>query len=211
MIPFNKRKTINILDLGAGTGALTERLLRVFSKAHIVCLDGSSEALTVAQDRLDRFSTRVTYCERDFSDKEWNNNLGKFNVIISSLAIHHLDGQAKRDLYQQISYMLFDNGCFLNGDIVKSKHDSLDKRYLHLRGLTIQRNVQKIRNRQVPLEVIKQNDLENIAKEGDQPSPLEDQMKWLQEAGFEVVECIWKKYRYAVIGAYNKTPYFSNM
>jgi tRNA (cmo5U34)-methyltransferase len=38
-----------------------------------------------------------------------------------------------------------------------------------------------------------------LEREGDKPATVEDQLMWLQEAGFKVVECVWKYYHIAVI------------
>ena len=38
-----------------------------------------------------------------------------------------------------------------------------------------------------------------LEKEGNNPSTVKDQLKWLSDAGFKAVDCVWKYYHIAVI------------
>ncbi len=40
----------------------------------------------------------------------------------------------------------------------------------------------------------------------DRPSPLIDQLVWLKEAGFEVVDCFWVQAGHAIFGGYKSPP-----
>ena len=58
------------LELGAGTGLLTEELLNQ-STMHIMVTDGASDMLAVARDRLGSMSHRTNFDQVDFS-REWS-------------------------------------------------------------------------------------------------------------------------------------------
>jgi len=52
IIPFKHSENFSILDIGAGTGLLTELIANKFSKAQITLVDISAEMLSIAQERL---------------------------------------------------------------------------------------------------------------------------------------------------------------
>jgi len=41
---------------------------------------------------------------------------------------------------------------------------------------------------------------------GDRPSPLVDQLAWLKEAGFAIVDCFWLQAGHAIFGGYKSVP-----
>ena len=50
---------------------------------------------------------------------------GLYDLVISSLAIHHLEDDAKRELYRQIAVRLRVGGRFVQGDIRSDGNDSV--------------------------------------------------------------------------------------
>src|SRR5207249_9756290 len=64
-IPFTRDAAIQILDMGAGYGALTQFLLEQFPNATALCQDGSEEMAELGRRRMakwkgrDRKSTRL--------------------------------------------------------------------------------------------------------------------------------------------------------
>jgi tRNA (cmo5U34)-methyltransferase len=44
--------------------------------------------------------------------------LGPFDLVVSALAVHHLDGGGKRDLFTRIARVLGPGGLFVLGDVV---------------------------------------------------------------------------------------------
>ncbi len=43
---------------------------------------------------------------------------GPFELVVSALAVHHLDGGGKRDLFRRIADVLAPSGRFVLGDVV---------------------------------------------------------------------------------------------
>lgn len=99
-----------ILDLGAGTGLLTEHLLKRYSPGNFTLIDLSKEMLNIARERfkeeLNFQYINANYLEYDFE--------GPFDIIISSLSIHHLEDVDKMYLYSKIYETLKKGGIFLN-------------------------------------------------------------------------------------------------
>lgn len=102
-----------ILDLGCGTGVLSEFILSRTPDAAMTLLDQSAEMLDVAQTRLQKYS--ITAVHGSFAEALPD---GPFDAIISSLAIHHLSDEKKARLFQRVSEALVSDGIFINADQV---------------------------------------------------------------------------------------------
>lgn len=75
-----------ILDLGTGSGALLLACLSAFPEASGVGIDASASALSVAQANADRlgFAARSQWLHRSWTNADWSENLGRFDLIISN-------------------------------------------------------------------------------------------------------------------------------
>jgi tRNA (cmo5U34)-methyltransferase len=101
-----------ILDLGAGTGETAARCLEAHPSARIVALDASPEMLEVASALLgDRAELRLGRLEQDLPE-------GPFELVVSALAVHHLDGEGKADLFRRIRDRLAPGGRFVLADVI---------------------------------------------------------------------------------------------
>jgi cyclopropane fatty-acyl-phospholipid synthase-like methyltransferase len=102
-----------VLELGTGTGETAQRVLAANPKATLVGVDASSEMLAHAQARLpaDRAQLLVGRLEDPLP-------AGPFDVVVSVLTVHHLDGPAKADLFRRVRSVLSPDGRFVLGDVV---------------------------------------------------------------------------------------------
>lgn len=102
----------HVLDLGGGTGALSEAILIAAPRAEVELIDVDPEMLAVARERLTRFRGRTRFREASFGDP-----LPQADAVAASLALHHvptLDG--KRRLFARIHDCLCPGGVFVNAD-----------------------------------------------------------------------------------------------
>jgi tRNA (cmo5U34)-methyltransferase len=99
-----------ILELGAGTGETARRVLALHPAADFVGIDSSEEMLAVAREALPA-DFRVGRLEDPLPK-------GPFDLIVSALAVHHLDGAGKRELFRRIAAVLGPGGVFVLGDVV---------------------------------------------------------------------------------------------
>lgn len=102
-----------ILELGTGTGETSRRVLAHHSGAHLTGVDLSREMLAAATAALP--SDRTHLVEQRIEDPLPD---GPFDLVISALAIHHLDGPGKSDLFRRIAAVLRPGGRFVMGDVV---------------------------------------------------------------------------------------------
>lgn len=102
-----------VLELGTGTGETARRVLARHPAALLVGLDASSEMLGQAAATLpaDRVQLRVARLEDPLPP-------GPFDVVVSALAVHHLDGNAKAQLFRRVAGNLKSSGRLVIGDVV---------------------------------------------------------------------------------------------
>ena len=103
-----------VLDLGAGTGSTAKALLDARPDAQLVLVDENPGMLAVARDLLPPASVeRVVIA--DLSDPLPE---GPFDLVVSVLAIHHLDGAEKRALFAAVNERLRSGGRFAMADVI---------------------------------------------------------------------------------------------
>jgi tRNA (cmo5U34)-methyltransferase len=103
----------SILDLGTGTGETARLVLGAHPRARLVGIDSSEPMLHVARRSLDaaRASLRLGRLEDPLPP-------GPFDLCISALAVHHLDGPGKANLFKRLGPVLSPVGTFVLADVV---------------------------------------------------------------------------------------------
>jgi len=174
LLEFIPKQARRILDLGTGDGRLLA-LLRIDRRdAQGVGLDFSPTMLTAARNRF-RGDDKVQVLEHNL-DKPLP-DLGHFDVIVSSFAIHHCADARKQALYSEIHAVLAPGGCFYNLEHVAPATANLHERFLQACGIT-------------PADEDPSNKLVRV----------ETQLGWLREIGFADVDCHWKWLELALFG-----------
>jgi len=102
-----------VLELGTGTGETARRVLARHPAAVLVGLDASSDMLEHARAALpsDRVELRVARLQDPLPE-------GPFDIVVSALAVHHLDGAEKANLFRRVTASLAPGGRFVLGDVV---------------------------------------------------------------------------------------------
>jgi cyclopropane fatty-acyl-phospholipid synthase-like methyltransferase len=152
-----------ILDLGCGDGRLSALLLAAYPASEAICVDMSETMLDAARRRFEG-DQRVTFVTHRLDDPL--PFAGPFDAIVSSMAIHHVTDERKRALYAECAALLAPGGVFANLEIVASPTRELHDRWRDEMGA-----------RDDPSDVLR-----------DLPS----QLAWIEEAGLDQVDCIWK-------------------
>lgn len=99
-----------ILELGTGTGETARRLLSAHPGASLVGIDSSEAMLAVAQAAVSA-DLVVQRLEDPLPD-------GPFELVVSALAVHHLEADEKRDLFRRVRRVLASRGRFVLADLV---------------------------------------------------------------------------------------------
>jgi tRNA (cmo5U34)-methyltransferase len=103
---------LRILELGTGTGETTRRVLELHPGASVVGIDSSEEMIAVAKSHLGTaLDGRVAAFEEELPD-------GPFDLVVSALAVHHVDTTGKRELFRRVAAVLRPRGRFVLADVV---------------------------------------------------------------------------------------------
>jgi tRNA (cmo5U34)-methyltransferase len=97
-----------VLELGTGTGETALRVLAQHPDARWTGIDASDAMLARARERLPHADLRLARLEDPLP-------AGPFDLVVSVLAVHHLDGDAKRDLFTRTAQVTHN---FVLGDVV---------------------------------------------------------------------------------------------
>jgi tRNA (cmo5U34)-methyltransferase len=85
-----------VLELGVGTGETSRRVLDLHPEAKLVGIDESAEMLAAASGDLAAAELRVSRLQDPLPE-------GNFDLVVSALAVHHLDAAGKADLYARVA------------------------------------------------------------------------------------------------------------
>ncbi len=157
-----------ILDLGTGDGRLLSLVKTACPNVEGVALDFSEPMLTEAKKRFAQDKT-VTFIKHDMVQTLPCDELGCFDMVVSSLAIHHLTHTRKKQLYQEIFALLNPKGVFCNLEHIASPTENIHLQFLQAIGMTLQ-----------------DEDPSNKLLD------MQTQLNWLSQIGFEDVDCHWK-------------------
>jgi tRNA (cmo5U34)-methyltransferase len=198
--------TQHILDLCCGEGILTRALLDRFPGYYVHGFDGSAKMIERVQTLLAGYGEHFASRLFDLAGKDWRELPWPVHAVVSSLAIHHLDAAQKQDLFRGIFAMLAPGGVFIIADLIqpvtqlstdlsgKMWDEAVRERSLHLDGnLVGYEHFLKIKWNSF---VYPEQDPDPM----DKMSPLFDQLKWLEQAGFADVDVFWVKAGHAIFG-----------
>ncbi len=167
-----------VVDLGAGTGALTEAILGQDRVGHVDAVDVDPEMLAQARVRLKRFGSRVSFSEASFDAP-----LPECDAVAASLALHHVPTMAGRAaLHKRIFGTLRPGGVFVNADVtVSAQPKSRERTYRLWAAHLVSCGISEARAWQ---------HFDEWALE-DTYFPLEEELASMRQAGFDA-ECIWR-------------------
>lgn len=178
----------NILDIGAGTGLMSAFFHEKYPNATITLVDFSSDMLNKAKER---FSGKLNfkYLVADFAEAEFEKE--KYDLVVSGLAIHHLVHELKQLLFKKIYSALKQDGWFINADQVQGITEEIDSLY---KNNWKQKVLQSALTDDEKQSAFKRVQLDIMA-------PLNDQLQWLKDAGFNAPNCFYQYYNFVVFGA----------
>lgn len=187
VIPFERDKKINVIDLGCGTGTLSLKIKEFFPNAQLTCMDMTKNMLELAKIKLSEHKN-IEYILENFYTFNFNK---KYDLVISSFALHHLvTPEDKISFYQKIYNSLNENGCFYNLDILIGPNDEIQNYYMKKWAEFLSQNLTE--------EEVDKN-FERYYEE-DSPESTMNHLKWLEQVGFRDVDVIRKYYNFCLYG-----------
>lgn len=166
LLDYIPKTAQRILDLGTGDGRLMALLKIDRSQATGVALDFSPVMLEKARDRFNGDDS-VEIISHNLDEPL--PDIGKFDAVVSSFAIHHVTHDRKHSLSAEIFHLLTPGGVFANLEHVASPNHNVHVQFLTKIGYT---------------------------PENEDPSnkllDVETQLGYLRDIGFDDVDCYWK-------------------
>lgn len=176
--------SFSMIDLGCGTGTISKAVKERFPNVNITCVDIAGKMLEIAKDKI---GGNVTCIQADFNNFEFPE---KYDVIVSSLALHHLENDNdKLDFYKKIYSALTDNGTFINVDVVLGSDDYIQELYMKKWKAFMSKGVSE--------DEINNKWLMNYYAE-DRPAKMMSHLDMLMDCGFSSVDVIYKYFNFAV-------------
>ena len=178
-----------IVDLGAGTGALSAAILDALPEVGVQLVDIDPNMLEVAAARCTAHAGRCEVRLARFEDQ-----LPRCHAVVASLALHHVATHAeKRELYRAILDALEPNGLVVVGDALvypdgPERGRMVEDLFAHMEDNGISR-------------VEAEAHLAQWAEEDFYVS-LPDELALIANAGFPRPDCFWRDGLIAVYGAF---------
>lgn len=193
-----------IIDLGCGYGRLSGALLERFPRTRVRGIDAAQEMLDAAQAELAAYGDRFEPHRADIEDRAWRRH-GPLDAVVSMLALHHLEGERKRVLFEDMLSALRPGGALVIADLVapasprgvelarRSWDEAVEKASLELRGNSEAHEAFR------HLEWNLYDDM--LGDSIDHPSAILEQLQWLSGAGYVDVDVYWMKAGHVIFGA----------
>jgi len=198
------------LELGCGEGLLAEAVLERHVQAFVTGLDGSREMRERAVQRLsrfgDRFQVRPFRLEEDaWRDPDaWSRREAPVQAVISSLAVHHLDGEGKRRLFADVYRLLEPGGALWLADLVEPAGPEAVELAARTWDAAVRERSIRLTGDEEAYRIFVEDGWNHYRTPDpmDRPSPLFDQLRWLRDAGFAAVDVAWLHAGHAVYGGW---------
>ncbi len=190
-IPYLPTRSFRVLELGVGTGTLTDLLLREYPHAQVTGVDISPRMIARAREKLRPFRDRVELVAGDLGAYEE----GEYQVVLSALAIHHLADAEKWRLFRRIRRTLPVGGYFGDADDHLPEDSVFDTRYAQI-ALALRPAVRAAGGWTSPQQIWHEHE------KFDHPCTLQAEVAALERAGFAHVGVPWRFFGQAVVWAY---------
>jgi len=178
------REPASVLDLGAGTGLMAGFVKTRFPSVRLTLIDVADEMLDGARRRF----ADVDDVEYRVADYQSGDLGGPYDAVVSALSIHHLEHDAKRDLFRRIRGVLKPGGRFVNADQAGGPTEVVTRRDREMW-------VGQVR----ALGITDEQWAEAVERQKhDRFAGLAEQLAWLRDAGFRDVHAAYKFWSFVV-------------
>lgn len=208
LIPAAEDEVFQAVELGSGSGWLSQAILEKFPGARMLALDGSPLMLEETTRCLANFAGRFEVRQFRLEEASWMAHLPHdLRCIVSCLVVHHLDGPGKQTLYREAFRHLNDPGALIIADLVAP-------RSTRERRLLAKEWDAEVRRQSLEFTGALDSYQAFVADHSnwyqhpdpvDMPSTVPEHLSWLEDAGFESAHVFWMRAGHAVYGGFKET------
>jgi len=166
----------NILELGCGTGNLTQLISLKYPNAKITGVDISTECINECKSRIS--SSNIEYIKSDFKEIAFPEN--SFDLVLSSISIHHIKDADKEELFNKLYRFQTANGILSFCDQFKGETEFIYQK--HIESWKYYALEQGATNDEWDMWMKHQQD-------HDYHSTISKHLDWIKNAGYNIVDC----------------------
>ncbi|MDA3905145.1 MAG: class I SAM-dependent methyltransferase [Bacteroidales bacterium] len=179
-----------IVDLGCGTGNLSEVILNQYPESDLIAVDLSTSILDIAAKRLENYPN-IKYLNEDFNALDFKT--GSIDLAVSSIALHHLTDKEKEKLLKKIYSWLSPKGILIFGDQFAG---STDARYQqHMSNWKLSAEGKNTPESEWTLWMDHQQN-------HDYHTTVENYFNWCKQMGFKNSDVVWRYFLWVVFIAH---------
>lgn len=180
-----------LLELGAGTGLFTRRVIATRHFDRILVTDGAPSMLDVARAELPGGDIVLRFEIVDLAS-EWAGRFADsaFDAVTRTIAIHHV--QDKQCLFDQVMHVLRPGGMFVFGDHVDGG-TPLTHYFVGRERALVRLGWEEDATEAQIREAIAIDDRRQ-AGEGNRCETVAQYLAYLSACGFEDVDCLWRNF-----------------
>jgi ubiquinone/menaquinone biosynthesis C-methylase UbiE len=195
LIPFSAGEPFEAMDLGAGTGLLSQFVIAAFPNARITLVDIADQMLEQAKARLQAYGNQIRFKVSDYAADDISDFPERYDLILSALSIHHLTSQEKQHLFIKIFSALKNGGLFINADQTLGETPEVDDLYM------------KNWWSRIKSTSLTEKDLDAARGRilADKKDPLSHQLQWMRESGFIHPNCWFSDFSFSVYSGQKPT------
>jgi tRNA (cmo5U34)-methyltransferase len=192
------RTAVSVLELGCGTGNLSQRLVALVPGARFTFVDAAPEMAAAVRARLQAVApaaaARSTFVVTTF--EEFEPEPGAFDLVVAGLSLHHVADLGP--VYRSIGRSLRPGGFFRSCDGVRAA-SAAQHGIERTRWEAFWREGSRLSDEEIASVT------EHVARH-DHYEPLADHFRMLEEAGLHAPDCLWRDGMFAVIAAQGADP-----
>lgn len=178
-----------ICELGCGTGNLTRVAAARWPDAELTLVDMAAEMLAACRQGLGARKS-LTLVEADFDELDFPDD--SFDLVLSSISIHHLNHEQKGRLFAKTRRWLTAGGVLTFSDQMRGQSPTVQVRHI---------NQWRIWSREAGADEAEWNRWMEHQVEHDHHETYQAHVELLREAGFEQVDCLWRNLLWTIVQA----------
>lgn len=194
-----------VVELCCGEGLLTRSILERDPEVRVLALDASPGMLEALLRTAGSAGDRVTPLAFRLESSDWRTGIGPADAIVSSLAIHHLDGPGKAALFRDLNDMLTPGGVLVIADLIEPASEPARRSFADQWEREVEIRSLERRGDRSGLDRFRALDWNYYDPREpdplDKPSTLIEQTDWLRAAGFVRIDLLWCVAGHAILSA----------